>query len=59
VVVLVVLELQREKEQVREVCEGKGKEKVQRRNQGVVGAYYRSVALPFTSGGAVILILAA
>jgi hypothetical protein len=31
VVVLVVLELQREKERVREVCEDSGKEKVQRR----------------------------
>jgi hypothetical protein len=36
VVVLGVLELQREKERVREVCEGKGKEKVQMRDQGVV-----------------------
>jgi hypothetical protein len=36
VVVLVVLELQREKERVREACGGKGKEKVQRRDQGMV-----------------------
>jgi hypothetical protein len=36
VVVLVALELQQEKERVREVCEGKGKEKVQRRGQGAV-----------------------
>jgi hypothetical protein len=36
VVILVVLELQREKERVKEACEGKGKEKVQRRDQGVV-----------------------
>jgi hypothetical protein len=36
VVILIALELQREKEHVREVCEGKGKEKVQRRGQGAV-----------------------
>jgi hypothetical protein len=34
VVVLVVLELKREKNHVREVCEGKGDDKVQRREVG-------------------------
>jgi hypothetical protein len=37
------------------VHESKGDERVQRRDQDAVGAYRRSAALPFTSGGAAVL----
>jgi hypothetical protein len=56
---LVALVLKQRRFCVSNVRESKRVKRVQRRDHGAVGAYRRSVALPFTCGGAAILISAA